>query len=258
MEDGVTVFGEDYANIYDALYLNKDYGADVRALVKELSACDIQAPARILDLGCGTGRHMELLLDFGYEVVGVDISHSMLDQARNRLGLKAILMTPEKLSQSNIQFDAAYSLFDVLSYQPNLEDVDRFFHLLTAHVRSHGFITADCWHLAGVMSSPPEPRSKMVQASDGREIIRSVSPSVNWTESTVNLQIELTANSNDPSLPEPSTAVERHVMRAFTKLEIQLIAERHGLIDVEIHTNIQKTRELGAKDWHAVFTARKG
>jgi glycine/sarcosine N-methyltransferase len=37
---------------------------------------------RILDLGCGTGEHARFLADKGFEVVGVDVSDTMLARAR--------------------------------------------------------------------------------------------------------------------------------------------------------------------------------
>jgi len=38
--------------------------------------------SRALDFGCGTGRSTRFLRNLGLEVIGADISHAMLDQAR--------------------------------------------------------------------------------------------------------------------------------------------------------------------------------
>ncbi len=40
------------------------------------------APARVADLGCGTGTIAVLLAEHGYDVVGVDLSPQMIDRAR--------------------------------------------------------------------------------------------------------------------------------------------------------------------------------
>ena len=45
----------------------------------------------VLDVGCGTGLHLELYSRFGCEVFGIDLSPSMLELARTRLGDKAEL-----------------------------------------------------------------------------------------------------------------------------------------------------------------------
>ena len=45
-------------------------------------------PGRLIDLGCGTGRHLLRLANCGFDVVGVDLSEHMLAEARRKL-LKA-------------------------------------------------------------------------------------------------------------------------------------------------------------------------
>jgi SAM-dependent methyltransferase len=42
------------------------------------------APARVLDLGVGTGRELSALLDAGYEPTGVDASRAMLERCARR------------------------------------------------------------------------------------------------------------------------------------------------------------------------------
>ncbi len=44
------------------------------------------AGCRVLDLGCGTGRHTRALIDAGAEVVAADLTRAMLDRARINLG----------------------------------------------------------------------------------------------------------------------------------------------------------------------------
>src|SRR5215469_4833941 len=39
---------------------------------------------RAVDFGCGTGRSTRFLRDLAFEVIGVDVSEVMLDQARGR------------------------------------------------------------------------------------------------------------------------------------------------------------------------------
>lgn len=44
-----------------------------------------QSNGKVLDLGCGTGRVLKMLLEEGFETVGIDLSESMLTVARTKL-----------------------------------------------------------------------------------------------------------------------------------------------------------------------------
>jgi ubiquinone/menaquinone biosynthesis C-methylase UbiE len=59
---------------------------------------------RILDIGCGTGRHSIELTRRGYSVTGLDLSQSMLDQAKRKAD-------QEKLNVRFLQGDARHLPF---------------------------------------------------------------------------------------------------------------------------------------------------
>jgi SAM-dependent methyltransferase len=49
-----------------------------------LARTGLSPPARILDAGCGRGRHSVVLAELGFDVVGVDSDEAALDSARAR------------------------------------------------------------------------------------------------------------------------------------------------------------------------------
>ncbi|UUZ59359.1 class I SAM-dependent methyltransferase [Nocardioides sp. B-3] len=60
--------------------------ADTRAAWRELLLGVLpSAPARIADLGCGTGTLTRLLVDEGYTVDGLDFSPEMISRARTKV-----------------------------------------------------------------------------------------------------------------------------------------------------------------------------
>ena len=73
---------EDLADHMGAAYLRysftKGTAKEVDALIERL---DLTGTERILDVGCGPGRHANELGRRGFEVVGVDISQTFLDVA---------------------------------------------------------------------------------------------------------------------------------------------------------------------------------
>src|SRR5260370_28908880 len=68
-------------DLYDVMHA--DHVDDMR-LVQEYAGLEREG-ARVLELGCGTGRLMVPLLDAGMQVVGVDREAAMLEVARERL-----------------------------------------------------------------------------------------------------------------------------------------------------------------------------
>lgn len=52
------------------------YGENVMELL------DCPPGSRVIDLGCGTGRLTQKLVERGYDVIGIDPSSSMLEKAK--------------------------------------------------------------------------------------------------------------------------------------------------------------------------------
>lgn len=60
-------------------YANDGLREGERYIIEEYFS---DADATVLDLGCGTGRTTAPLSDYGYDVVGVDLSESLIEEAR--------------------------------------------------------------------------------------------------------------------------------------------------------------------------------
>ena len=102
--------------------LNED---EVRVLKRYLGP----GRGRCLDLGCGTGAALPVLVGLGWTVVGVDVSERMLSRARERAPGVELIRTPaETLPFEDATFDAGVSIW-------THTDVDDFAAILREAVR---------------------------------------------------------------------------------------------------------------------------
>ena len=79
-KEGTAVYDDFYADIYDYLVYNfvkNDY--EVGVILNTLSP---STKSIIADIGCGTGHHVNSLSSHNLDVIGVDISQSMVNKAK--------------------------------------------------------------------------------------------------------------------------------------------------------------------------------
>jgi 2-polyprenyl-3-methyl-5-hydroxy-6-metoxy-1,4-benzoquinol methylase len=81
---------ENYAKSYDNEIFVKGTAGECDFIEKET---DFNKSVKIIDIGCGTGRHSIELTKRGYNVTGIDLSESQLKRAR------------EKAKRQNLQID---------------------------------------------------------------------------------------------------------------------------------------------------------
>lgn len=75
----------EFFDLQAATFDENDFAQNSRVEVQFLRDLVELAPgARVLDLGCGTGRHATVFADQGYEVTGVDFSPAMIAAARSK------------------------------------------------------------------------------------------------------------------------------------------------------------------------------
>ena len=80
IKTGPNIYDDFYSDIYDYLVFNNlkdDY--EVGFIINSASP---SSQSKILDIGCGTGHHVASLGSKGLDVIGIDISESMINKAK--------------------------------------------------------------------------------------------------------------------------------------------------------------------------------
>ncbi len=106
-------FGREYL----ALYPHRD-GAEAGRAVRLLQeATGRGRGTRVLDLGCGAGRHLAQLRRVGYAAVGLDLSFQMLDAAKRAAsGVPLARGDMRRLPFRQASFDLVSSYFTTFGY----------------------------------------------------------------------------------------------------------------------------------------------
>ena len=138
----------DHSRWYIARF--RSMAAQGEDLQGESRLVDVLAPrgARLLDAGCGPGRHGGHLTRLGHEVVGVDIDPALIAAARadhpDATWLVADLATLDLAAQGEGEpFDGALiagNVLDFVTEEHRAEAIRR----VAAHVRTGGFVVIGC------------------------------------------------------------------------------------------------------------------
>lgn len=124
-----------YAKIEDMLDFSEAIETLYGAFYSKLKTLDVKS---IVDIGCGSGTFGLGLVDDGYEVLGVDISAKMVENAL-KAGLNARLVD---ICELDGEFDAATAVFDVLNYMDK-DALAAFFGCVGKVIKKDGYFLAD-------------------------------------------------------------------------------------------------------------------
>lgn len=113
---------DDYLFFYEETLATEDAAAQCDALVR---AMQMEPAMRVLDLGCGHGRHAIELARRGYEVTGTDLVAGMIERARDaasRAGVSARFRVEDMRALDEPgTYDRALLLFDAFGFMPDGE-----------------------------------------------------------------------------------------------------------------------------------------
>jgi len=255
----VSVFGQSYAGLYDRLYAEKDYRAEcdlIEAAHRRFASSDGN---RLLDIGCGTGRHSVELAARGWNVTGVDRSAPMLELARARaLAAGTGISFIEGDAQSfdaGTPFDVALMMFAVIGYL----DEPAALRAALANVRRHlvdgGLFLFDCWYGPAVVSQQPEHRTRVIEGPASRTT-RHAEASLDPSRHVATVRYRLVETIGEQVV---SDSTEVHRMRYFFEDELRsLLADaRMELRTISAFPSLD--RPPTEADWNvfAVASARR-
>ena len=208
-----------YAKYYDLLYKDKDYAAEI-AYINGLIRKYRPGAKTVLSLGCGTGRHDLCLEKMGYSVCGVDLSDTMLIEARKRAisGKLEFFKGDIRTVDLHKRFDVVISLFHVMSYQTTDGDILSAFRTAERHLVPGGVFIFDFWHGPGVLGDPPVVRVKRLE-NEAMRVVRIAEPIMKKDKNVIDVNYQIM--TLDKSSGKWRELRESHSMRYFFLSEIE-------------------------------------
>ena len=243
----MSVFGT-YARYYDLLYQEKDYPGEahyVNSLIRHFAPSALS----LLDIGCGTGRHAELLSELGFHVSGLDRSEDMVTCARRR-GLDIDFYHGDLCNiQFREKFDVVSALFHVISYLTTDDELQSAFNNVHAHLNPEGLFVFDCWHGPAVLHQRPEVRINRLEEGEDR-VVRIAEPDLMLDKNRVDVNYQIFMRESGCW----NEFRETHSMRYLFQPEIAELLSRNGMH--LLHTEEWMTSgEPSQNTWSVVYIA---
>lgn len=214
-----------YSQYYDLLYEDKDYLAEVEYVDQLIKAYKPNSKS-ILELGAGTGKHAFLLVEKGYQILGVERSADMVAIA-NKEQNENVSFDVADITNFNLNksFDVATSLFHVISYLTDNKSLIQTFKNVNLHLNEDGLFIFDVWHSSAVHHQIPEKRTKKLQ-NDTIEVLRKANPII-YSELNV-VEVDYAITITNLQNQQVDQIHEKHPMRHFSKPEIEILAYATG------------------------------
>lgn len=207
-------YGE-FAKFYDAFYQNKDYYKEVEFLSEIFEKNNVK---KLLDVGCGTGKHIWFLEKRGFDCEGLDASKEMVSLAKKRTKGNIILGDMRNFNL-NKKFDAIICMFAVFNHVLSLRDAKISLRNFFNHLNYNGLLILD-------LHNPKKSGFK-------EDKIGNVSRKMIWKVET-NKKIEKTML--EFKVPN-NTIFDEHLMKIYSAEDIETLLKEVGFKKIKFFEN---------------------
>lgn len=134
---------EHSAHLYDLMYVRRDYtttAEEIHAIAREL----LPGAEDLLDVGCGTGRHLEVLSTW-YRGEGLDINPKMLELTHARCSRIPLHEADMRTFDLDRSYDVITCLFSAIGHVETAAAMRKSIERMAAHLRSPGLLIVEPW-----------------------------------------------------------------------------------------------------------------
>lgn len=250
-----------YAAFYDLLYKDKDYKAEadyIDALIKRY-ALQKDADIELLDLACGTGRHLKELGKKGYRrLSGSDISKAMIDVARSSASdsgpdinyYNHSFQDADKIAG---KFDVVLSMFSAVNYITSYEDQSHTLQNIHGLLKEGGIFLFDYWNGNAVVDYY-SPVKVLRKKSGDAEIMRISETNINLLSQDAFVKFTCMYTENGRRHDE---FVEVHHLHYYFFSEMLNLLKSHRFEVLHMSPFMHIDKAADPKDWNISIVAKR-
>jgi SAM-dependent methyltransferase len=219
---------EAIAPVYDDFTAHHDYELWLGNLLPKLELHGL-AGRRLFDVGCGTGKSFIPMLERGWEVTACDISASMVELARSKVGDGAELFVADMRELPSVgEFDLVWCLDDAINYLLSAAELEQAFSGMRRNLGRDGLLMFDVNTLSAYRNFFAE---EVVVEKDGRRLIWKGQASRDAESGSIS-EASFEVQSLDGGAPIPP---QMHRQRHFPEAEVLATLELAGLECLDVY-----------------------
>lgn len=214
------------ADLYDLFYKAKDYAGEA-AQVLEIARMHTSG-TRLLDIGCGTGKHLERFS--GYERSGFDLSEGMIEKAKLAVPDARLWTDDMRGFDANGTYDVIVSLFSAIGYVTDLDDLRAVFAGIAAALAPGGVAIIEPW----LSAAEWKPDYVIHEYYEAEHVVRFMTSYREGALMTMTMHVLAARNGRIQHLADD------HVMRFYDRDPYEKAAKAAGLA-------LEETKGFGRK-----------
>lgn len=250
-----------YAAFYDLLYKDKNYKAEaeyIDQLIDKFSKKK-KKETDLLDLACGTGRHLQQLYTKGYRsLLGSDISKSMIDVAKKnaknqKQDFKFYNYSFQESHQISRKFDVIISMFSSFNYLISNKDQSRALNNIYNLLNNDGLFIFDYWN-GNAVTQNYSPVKVLRKKEKKSELIRVSETKLDLINQDAIIKFRCNYLENDKKILDFE---ETHHLHYYYFSEMKNLLTSHHFEIVHMSPFNKMNKPLSPYDWNISIIAKK-
>lgn len=238
---------------YDDLYHNKDYAAESK-FIEENSKLN-----KVLDVGCGTGTHIQNLYKNNRMFFGIDPESEIIEKASIKFKDSPNVFfknchVSEFTEESN--FDTIISMFNVVNHILNESDLELYFKSISRLLLSGGTFIFDCFNSDAVINdSPKDTVKEVISSSIGGSYMMSCTPVFDSNIGYMKMDNSVRVFYLDEEVDRFDYTLEHRIWLLHF---LEKLVEKYNMRVEKIVSNFDYNKKASNRDYKITFICKKG